>query len=86
MHCHTVVFHHKGAWMCFVLPMLWVCFHGNRIKLLVQFRQQQMSDLQDVRDTLDVEVQQERRMEQKLRVCLVLNTPLDLTAEAQQFD
>ena len=54
--------------MCLVLFMLCACLHGNRIKLLVQFRQQQLSDLQDVRDRVDVEVQQERRVEQKLRV------------------
>ena len=52
-----------------VLPMLCDCLHGNRIKLLVQFRQQQLSDLQDVRDRMDVEMQQEKRVEQKLRVC-----------------
>ena len=56
-------------YMCFVLFMLCACLHGNRIKLLVQFRQQQLSDLQDVRDRVDVEVQQEKRVEQKLRVC-----------------
>ena len=71
VHCPLVMFVTCTVMHCgiVVLPMLCECLHGNRIKLLVQFRQQQLSDLQDVRDRMDVEMQQEKRVEQKLRVC-----------------
>ena len=43
---------------------------------MVQFRQQQLSDLQEVRDRLDVEAQQEKRVKQKLTVCDVPRSKL----------